>query len=127
MNNPYEKYKNSKILTASPSQLTLMLYDGAIKFGNIAKAAMEHKEIEEAHKNIMKVHDIIETLIASLNSSYPISKDFKIIYGNIIKLLTKANISKNPLDMEIVLVELRDLRDKWKEIMKRSHQSSKGE
>ena len=58
--NPYAQYQNSKILTASPAELTLMLYDGAIKFGNIAIAAMNEKDVQKAHLNIIKVQKIIE-------------------------------------------------------------------
>ena len=54
--NPYEQYQRNKILTASPAELTLMLYEGAIKFCNIAIMAIEQKEIEKAHINIMNTH-----------------------------------------------------------------------
>ena len=58
--NPYlQQYNNSKILTASPAELTLMLYEGAIKFCNIAIGAIEKKEIEKAHLNIVKTEKII--------------------------------------------------------------------
>ena len=57
-NKAYAAYNNSKILTASPAELTLMLYDGAIKFTNIAIAAIEQKDIEKAHNNIMKTERI---------------------------------------------------------------------
>ncbi|MBQ8625677.1 MAG: flagellar protein FliS, partial [Agathobacter sp.] len=50
--NGYAAYANSKIMTASPAELTLMLYDGAIKFANIAIAAIEKNDIEKAHNNI---------------------------------------------------------------------------
>ena len=56
--NAYAQYKNSKVLTASPAELTLMLYDGAIKFCNIAEAAIEQKDVEKAHNNIMKTQRI---------------------------------------------------------------------
>ena len=55
----YAQYNNSKILTASPAELTLMLYEGAIKFGNIAIMAIEEKNIEKAHINIVKTQRII--------------------------------------------------------------------
>ena len=48
--NPYEQYQTNKVMTASPAELTLMLYDGAIKFGNIAIQAMEKKDIEKAQE-----------------------------------------------------------------------------
>ena len=57
--NAYAQYNNSKILTASPAELTLMLYDGAIKFCNIAIMGIEQNDIEKAHNNIVKVERII--------------------------------------------------------------------
>ena len=53
--NGYAQYQNSKIMTASPAELTLMLYEGAIKFGNIAIMAMENKDPAKAHENVVKV------------------------------------------------------------------------
>ena len=72
----YEKYKNSKVLTASPGELTLMLYDGAIKFCNIAIMAVEEKNIEKAHNNIIRVPRIIEEFRATLDRRYPVAADF---------------------------------------------------
>ncbi|MDE6992858.1 MAG: flagellar export chaperone FliS, partial [Lachnospiraceae bacterium] len=58
--NPYEQYQRNKVLTATPSEVTLMLYEGAIKFCNIAIMAIENNETEKAHINIMKTQRIIE-------------------------------------------------------------------
>ena len=62
----YAQYNNSKVLTASPAELTLMLYEGAIKFCNIAIMAIEKKDIEKSHINIVKVENIINYLQLSL-------------------------------------------------------------
>lgn len=116
--NPYDKYNNNRILSASPNALILMLYDGAIKFGNIAKKAIEDKDIETAHKNIIKIENIFKELLNCLDDKYPVSKDFRIVYENIINLLIKANVSKNPADIENVMIEIREIRDIWKKITK---------
>nr|MCR4588475.1 flagellar protein FliS [Lachnospiraceae bacterium] len=55
--NQYQQYNTSRILTASPAELTLMLYEGAIKFCNIAVIAIEHKDMEKAHVNIVKAEN----------------------------------------------------------------------
>ena len=57
-----QQYNRNKILTASPAELTLMLYEGAIKFCNIALMAIEKHELEKAHINIKKAEDIIISL-----------------------------------------------------------------
>ena len=52
-------YKSNSIATASPAELTLMLYDGAIKFCNIALGAIENNDVAKAHTNIVKAENII--------------------------------------------------------------------
>ena len=62
MPDAYAHYNNSKVLTASPAELTLMLYEGAIKFCNIAIVAIEQKNVPKAHTNIVKTQEIIDYL-----------------------------------------------------------------
>lgn len=118
VNNPYAAYQNSKIMTASPAELTLMLYDGAIKFTNIAIAAIEKNDIEKAHNNIIKTEKIINEFRASLDNKYPVSKDFDMVYVYLIHRLHDANIKKDAEILEEVLKHLRTMRDTWKEVMK---------
>lgn len=116
-NNPYAAYQNSKIMTASPAELILMLYDGAIKFSNIAVVAIEKNDIEKAHNNIIKTERIINEFRSSLDPKYPVSKDFDAVYVYLIRRLHEANIKKDAEIMEEVLKHLRTMRDTWKEVM----------
>ena len=120
VNNPYAQYANNKIMTASPGELTLMLYEGAIKFGNIAIIAMEDKDIEKAHINIIKVQKIIEEFRATLNFKYPVAEDFDKIYRYLQRRLLEVSISKDKEIMEEVVTHLRSMRDNWKEVMKKA-------
>ena len=70
----YSQYNTSKILTASPAELTLLLYEGAIKFCNIAIVACENHDIEKAHNNIRKVDRIIEEFEITLDDKYPVAR-----------------------------------------------------
>ena len=115
--NGYAAYQNSKIMTASPAELTLMLYDGAIKFANIAVAAIEKSDIEKAHNNIMKVERIILEFKSSLDHKYPVAKDFEQVYNYLIRRLHEANVKKDIEIMEEILKHLRTMRDTWKEVM----------
>lgn len=117
VNNPYAAYQNSKIMTASPAELILMLYDGAIKFSNIAVAAIEKNDIEKAHNNIIKTERIIQEFRSSLDPKYEVSKDFDVVYVYLIRRLHEANIQKDAEIMEEVLKHLRTMRDTWKEVM----------
>lgn len=122
MNTPagYQQYEKSRILTASPAELTLMLYEGAIKFANIAVMAIEKGDIEKAHNNIRKVENIIEELQATLNHKYPVAKDFDEVYTYVQHRLLEANIKKDKEILEEVLKHLRTLRDTWKDVMRLS-------
>lgn len=124
-NNPYAAYANSKIMTASPAELTLMLYDGAIKFCNIAVAAIENKEIEKAHNNIIKVERIIEEFQIALDHKYPVAEDFDRVYTYLLQRLREANIKKDTEILEEVLKHLRTMRDTWKEVMHAGAQGKK--
>lgn len=117
-NNAYSQYANNKILTASPAELTLMLYEGAIKFCNIAIMAIENKEIEKAHKNIMKVQRIIEEFQITLDFKYPIANDFNNVYTYLIQRLREANMTKDKEILEEVNGHIRTMRDTWKEVMR---------
>ena len=121
LNQAYSQYNNSKILTASPAELTLMLYDGAIKFCNIAIMAIEKNDVMKAHTYIVKTENIIEEFQATLNHKYPVAKDFDTVYKYIYNRLIEANVKKDKDILEEVLVHLRTLRDTWKEVMKITH------
>ena len=116
-NQAYAAYNNSKILTASPAELTLMLYDGAIKFANIAIMAIEKHDIEKAHNNIVKTERIILEFQATLDAKSPVAKDFDAVYTYLIQRLREANLKKDSEILEEVLKHLRTMRDTWKEVM----------
>lgn len=119
-NNAYAQYNSNKIMTASPAELTLMLYEGAIKFCNIALVGLEQGSIQKAHDNIMKTQHIIEEFQITLNHDYPIAKDFDEVYNYLIKRLREANLKKDTKILEEVLGHLRTMRDTWKEVMQKA-------
>ncbi len=115
--NAYAQYNNNKVLTASPAELTLMLYEGAIKFCNIAETAVEQKDIQKAHTNIMKVQHIVDYLRQTLDMKYPVAQDFERIYTYLAQRLVEANIKKDKGILEEVNAHLHSVRDTWKEVM----------
>lgn len=121
--NAYGQYNNSKILTASPAELTLMLYEGAIKFCNIAIIAIENGEVEKAHVNIKKTQRIIEEFRNTLDRQYKVAEDFDRIYVYLLQRLLQANIKKDKAILEEVNMHLRSVRDTWKEVMRRNRQA----
>lgn len=115
--NAYAAYNRNKVLTASPAELTLMLYDGAIKFVNIAIAGIENNDIQKAHTNIVKTEKIIEEFMRTLDEKYPVAKDFENVYVYLLTRLHEANIMKDKEILAEVLEHLRGMRDTWKEVM----------
>lgn len=116
--NAYAQYNNSKVLTASPAELVLMLYDGSIKFCNIAIMALENNDIQKAHTNIVKVERIIDHFRMTLDMKYPVAEDFERIYKYLSERLVQANIKKDKEILEEVCGHLRSVRDTWKEVMR---------
>lgn len=116
-NKGYAAYANNKITTASPAELTLMLYEGAIKFTNMAIVAIEKNDIEKAHNNIVKVQRVIEEFQITLDHKYAVAEDFDNVYRYLHQRLTEANIKKDAEILEEVLTHLRTMRDTWKEVM----------
>jgi len=117
-NNPYAQYNTNKIMTASPQELTLMLYDGAIKFCNIAMTGIDEGDVQKAHINIMKVQRIIEEFQMTLDFKYPVANDFNNVYNYIMTRLREANMSKDKEILEEISGHLHTMRDTWKEAMK---------
>lgn len=121
-NQAYAEYNRNKVLTASPAELTLLLYEGAIKFCNIAIIGLEQNDMEKVHNNIIKVENIIEEFQATLNHKYSVAEDFDKIYKYIYNLLVEVNIKKDKELLEQALNELRGMRDTWKEVMVKAKQ-----
>ena len=118
MPNAFAEYQNSKILTASPAELTLMLYEGAIRFCNIGISAIEQNDVTKAHANIIKVQRIIDYLRQTLDMKYAVAQDFENIYSYLSNRLIEANVKKDKEILEEVNMHLRSVRDNWKEVMR---------
>jgi len=123
LKNPYEKIENDAIFTASKEELTLMLYEGALKFMNQAIDAVENKDYQKANSLIIRTQDILREFQITLDFQYDISNQLNSLYDYMHRRLIEANMSK---DVEI-LNEIRDMfrefRDTWKEAMSLARQS----
>ncbi len=115
--NPYEKYKETQIKTANQGKLIVMLYDGAIKFLNQSKEAIEANKIEEAHNKITRTQDIIMELVLSLNlDAGPIAKKLYNLYLYLNQRLMEANMYKKKEPIDEVIKLLTDLKEVWDQI-----------
>lgn len=123
--NAINAYQRNAIMTASPSELTLMLYEGAIKFCNIAMIAIEKKDFEKANNNIKKAQAIIMELRVTLDHNYPVWEDFERVYEYIYNRLVEANLQKDYEILEDALKYIREMRDTWKEVIRLTREGNK--
>ena len=119
--NAYSQYKNNKVMNASGPELTLMLYDGAIKFLNIADYSIEKNDLSKAHTNLIKTEKIIEYLRNTLDMKYPVAQDFENMYSYIARRLVEANVKKDREIVAEINKHMHAIRDNWVEVMKANH------
>lgn len=112
-------YQGTKIKTASPAELTLMLYDGAIKFGNMAMKALEKKDYEKCNFFIQKSRRIIVEFRNNLNFDYPVAQDFDCVYEYIYYTLVDANVKKDMALLQEAVGRIKEMRETWVEVMEK--------
>lgn len=117
-------YQRNAIMTASPAELTLMLYDGAIKFCNLALMGLEKNDYEKKNTNLKKAQAIIMELRTTLDRKYPVWEDFERVYEFIYNQMMEANIHNDAEALERALKYTREMRDTWKEVMQLSKNKS---
>ena len=118
VNNGYNQYKESSVYTATPEELTLMLYNGLVKFIMLAQSAIDEKNIERANNSIIRAQDIVREFQVTLDMKYEVSKQLDSIYDYMNRRLIQANIKKDKDILEEVLGMAKDLRDTWTQAMK---------
>lgn len=119
--NPYLKqYQQTQVRTASPEKLLIMLYDGAIQFLNKAKVAIENKDIQESHNNIIGAQKIVAEFMNTLDmkNGGEVAKNLYNLYEYMHFRLVQANMKKDIAIIEEVLGFLKDLKQTWEEAIK---------
>lgn len=116
--NPYKRYQQAQVETANPLDLIIMMYDGALKFLNQAKMAIEEKKIEPAHNAIQRAHRIIDELNFSLNmeAGGEVAENLRRFYQYIDTELTKANLKKDPKTIDRIMGLLSEMKSSWVEL-----------
>lgn len=123
--NAYNQYKENSIFTASPEELTLMLYNGLVKFIMRGIDSIEKKNIQDANTNIIKAQNIVSEFMNTLDMNYEISGSLNSIYDYMLRRLIDANVAKDKDILEEVLGFAKVLRDTWEQAMKISKKQGK--
>jgi flagellar secretion chaperone FliS len=124
--NALNTYKQNSVTTASPGELTLMLYNGCLKFLGKAKVAISNKNIEEKNTNLQKSQAIITELMSTLNMNIEISKQMLPLYEYMNQRLVEANLKNDTTIIEEVEDLVTEFRDTWKEVIKITRQQQYG-
>ncbi|WMT40659.1 flagellar export chaperone FliS [Paenibacillus sp. D2_2] len=115
---PYDKYKKTSVQTSTPSQLLLMLYDGAIRFVRGGIEGIQERDYDKTNTLLNKAQAIISELTVTLDHSFEVSKGLSALYEYMNHLLIEANIKKQEAPAEEVLGYLLDLRESWAQAAK---------
>jgi flagellar protein FliS len=121
--NAHTHYKNNSVYTASPEELTLLLYNGLVKFIIQAQDALARNDIQAVHNSIVRAQDIISEFQVTLDMKYEVSEGLSAMYEYISHLLLQANLKKEGEYLQEALGYVRELRDTWAQAMKIAKQN----
>ncbi|RAP73927.1 flagellar export chaperone FliS [Paenibacillus montanisoli] len=107
------KYLDNSVQTASPAQLLIMLYDGAIRFSKAAIMAIKDGKNEDANRNLLKVQAIVSEFEITLDRKSELADGLLKLYEYFKMRLMEANIKKDTAPVEEVLGYLTELRETW--------------
>ena len=125
MVNAAEAYKRQQIMTATPEALTLMLYNGCLKFMTEGMEALEKKDYEQANISIQKAENIISEFRLTLNMEYEISHQLFPLYNYVYDRLVEGNMKSDVSKIEEAKGIITELRDAWAQAMKKARQEKK--
>jgi len=112
------RYYQTQIMTATPEELTLMLYNGCIRFLKQTEASMNNKNFSEKSTFVSKALDILDELQVTLDMKYEISSQLLSLYEYFKERLTYASIHMNTDVLREVITMMEELRDTWQEAIK---------
>lgn len=117
MNQPHQAYRQNSVTTASPGELTLLLYNGCLKFIKLAKRAIEDQNVEQRNTNLIKAQNIIQELMVTLNMDIEVSHNLMQMYDYLHRRLVEANLKNDTEILDEVEEFVLDFRNTWKEVI----------
>ncbi|WP_047153536.1 flagellar export chaperone FliS [Aneurinibacillus tyrosinisolvens] len=116
--NAQQTYQQNSVNTATPAELTLMLYKGGVRFINAAKRALEEGNVQDSHKYNVKAQEIVSELIITLNTEYAISNNLLSMYDYMRIRLIEANVKKDVVILDEIKGYFEEFAITWAEAMK---------
>lgn len=121
-----ETYRRQQVMTAAPAELTLMLYNGAIKFTGESIKYLQDKNYEQANTSCLKAQKIITEFMVTLKMDYDFSQDWLVIYDYIRRCLVEGNLKNDTTKLEEAKNLIIDFRNTWHEIIKTDKANKSG-
>ena len=118
--NPYQKYQQQSVMTMTPGEMLLKLYDGTITQLNAAKQFHEEKDYQRSNTALQKAQKILRYLDQTLDPQYEISGNLSALYDYFIRRLVEANLHKDNGPIDEVLPMVTELRDTFAQADKAS-------
>lgn len=114
-------YKNQQVMTSSPEQLTLLLYNGALRFLTESMLAMEQGDLQKSHNANIRVQNIVREFVLTLDMSYELSITWAQLYEYAEHCLIQGNIKNDVALLKQAKDVLQELRDAWVGAMQQTH------
>jgi flagellar protein FliS len=124
--NAYQTYQQNSVGTASPGELTLMLYNGCLKFLKQAKVAIETGNVADKNTNLQKAQKIIQELMVTLNTDVAVGNQMMQMYDYMNRRLIDANVKNDVSIIEEVEGLTTEFRDTWKDVIQQNRKANYG-
>ena len=122
VNTAADAYKRQQVMTATPEALTLMLYNGCLKFIKEGVEALAEKHYETANESLQKAQNIISEFRVTLNMDYEISHQLLPLYNYAYERLVEGNMKSDPTIIAEASDIMTELRDAWAQAMKKARE-----
>ena len=122
VNTAADAYKRQQVMTATPEALTLMLYNGCLKFIKEGVEALAEKHYETANESLQKAQNIISEFRVTLNMDYEISHQLLPLYNYAYDRLVEGNMKNDPTIIAEASDIMTELRDAWAQAMKKARE-----
>ena len=113
------EYHHDEIATSSQGKLIVMMYEGALRFVNLAIEGIDNNDVSKKGTYINKTHDIINELSFALDleKGGEVARKLEALYQFMLHQLTRANIKSDRKALESIINILTPLMDAWNEIL----------
>ncbi|MFW5697710.1 MAG: flagellar export chaperone FliS [Fimbriimonadaceae bacterium] len=124
--NPYlQQYRRTSVESATPLQLIVMLYDGALRFIEQGKGAMARGAVEEQNAALQKAQKIVAELMSSLDmdKGAEVAKNLLSLYTFTYNRLIEGNCEDDVQKIDQAAEVMRQLRESWAKLEEQSRQN----